>query len=122
MTIFGSGGCGESTVNKLITGLYQPWEGEILFDGKPISRIPQNVFTGSVAMMDQDIVLFEDTTVNIIRMWDRSIADLEVVLAARDAQIHDDILQRPDDYQRKLTEKDGYFAELVARQRLDVAE
>ncbi|MBR6953857.1 MAG: NHLP family bacteriocin export ABC transporter peptidase/permease/ATPase subunit [Clostridia bacterium] len=120
VAIVGASGCGKSTVSKLITGLYEPWAGEILFDGKPIGEIDRSVFTGSVAMVDQDIVLFEDTIANNIRMWDDTIADYEVILAARDAQIHDDILARPGGYQGRLNEN-GRDLSGGQRQRLEIA-
>ena len=120
VAIVGASGCGKSTVSKLITRLYQPWAGEILFDGRPANTIPWSVFTGSVAMVDQEIVLFEDTIANNIRMWDDSIEDFEVILAARDAQIHDDILQRPGGYQGRLIEN-GRDLSGGQRQRLEIA-
>ena len=120
VAIVGSSGSGKSTVSKLITGLYRPWEGTIRYDGKLLEEIPRCVFTGSVAMVDQDIVLFEDTIANNIRMWDQSIEDFEVILAARDAQIHDDILQRPGGYQARLSEN-GRDLSGGQRQRLEIA-
>lgn len=116
----GASGCGKSTLSKLISGLYKPWSGEILFDGKPIDQIDRNVFTGSLAVVDQDITLFEDTIANNIKMWDSSIEDYEMILAARDASLHEDIMQRDNGYQYKMSEGGKDFSG-GQRQRLEIA-
>lgn len=116
----GSSGCGKSTLAKLISGLYQPWSGEILFDGKPIRQIDHSIFTGSLAVVDQDIILFEDTVANNMKMWDNSIEDFEMIMAARDAQLHEDIMQRDGGYQSKITEGGKNFSG-GQRQRLEIA-
>ena len=91
----------------------------MLFDGKPIDRIDRSVFTGSLAVVDQEIVLFEDTIEDNIKMWNRSIEDFEMILAARDARIYDAVIARQGGFGGKLAEhgrkiyevtfyKDGY--------------
>jgi NHLM bacteriocin system ABC transporter peptidase/ATP-binding protein len=120
VAFIGSSGCGKSTLARLISGLYQPWSGEILFDGKPLGEIDRNVFTGSLAVVNQDITLFEDTIGNNIRMWDHSIEDFEVILAARDASIHEDIMQRDGGYNYKMLEGGKDFSG-GQRQRIEIA-
>ena len=120
VAIVGASGCGKSTVAKLLTGLYPAWSGEILFDGKSHSQIDRKIFTSSVSCINQDITLFEDTIAENIKIWDKSIEDFEVILAARDAMIHDEIVRREGDYSAKLTEGGKNFSG-GQRQRLEIA-
>jgi len=116
----GGSGCGKSTLAKLITGLYKPWSGEILFDGKKREEISEYTFKSSVAMVDQDITLFEDTIANNIRMWDTSIENFAVILAARDADIHDTVVSRTDGYNHVIKEGGKNFSG-GQKQRFEIA-
>jgi NHLM bacteriocin system ABC transporter peptidase/ATP-binding protein len=116
----GSSGCGKSTLSKLISGLYKPWSGEILFDGKPYGDISREVITGSLSVVDQDISIFEDSISNNIKMWDNSIEDFEMILAARDARMHEDIMLRDNGYSHKMLENGKNFSG-GQRQRLEIA-
>ena len=116
----GGSGSGKSTLSRLISGLYRPWSGEILFDGKSIDQIDRDLFTGSVAVVNQDIILFDDTVENNIKMWDSSIEDFEMILAARDAQIHEEIVRRDGGYSHNLR-NGGLDFSGGQRQRIEIA-
>jgi NHLM bacteriocin system ABC transporter peptidase/ATP-binding protein len=120
VAIVGASGCGKSTLSKLITGLHKPWSGEILYDGTPAALIPPALFHASLAAVDQDIILFADTVRNNITMWDSSIEDFEVILAARDAQIHSEILRRDGGYNYRMAEGGRDFSG-GQRQKLEIA-
>ena len=120
IALVGASGCGKSTISSLISGLYPPWDGEILFDGKERSYYPREVMMGSVAVVDQDIILFDGTVADNIKMWDRSIKDFEMILAARDADIHEDIVKLPGGYRHKLL-SGGQGLSGGQRQQLELA-
>lgn len=120
IALIGASGSGKSTVSKLISGLYKPRTGEVLFDGKPISEIPRSIITASLAVVDQEIVLFDDTISNNLRMWDKTISMESVVKAARDAGIHETILQRQEGYEYKMLDGGRDFSG-GQKQRLEIA-
>ncbi|MBR3181212.1 MAG: NHLP family bacteriocin export ABC transporter peptidase/permease/ATPase subunit [Eggerthellaceae bacterium] len=120
VALVGGSGCGKSTIAKLVSGLYEPWSGSVKFDDAPIGDIPRPVLRGSLAVVDQDIVTFDDTVSDNIKLWDRSIEDYEVIIACRDAGIHDDIVSREGGYSNRVL-PDGRNYSGGQLQRLEIA-
>ena len=120
IALVGPSGCGKSTVLSLVSGLYEPWEGEVLFDGKPRSAIDRMTFVNSVSVINQDVTLFEGTIADNVKMWDESIEDFAMMMATNDAQIHEEIMSRPGAYQGEVVERGKNFSG-GQRQRIEIA-
>ena len=120
VAVVGPSGSGKSTLAQLVTGILQPWSGDILFDNRPRDEIPDEVLSRSISMVDQHIVLFSATVRDNLTLWNPTVLDEDMVAAARDAAIHDDILARPRGY-ASLVEEDGTNFSGGQRQRLEIA-
>lgn len=116
----GASGCGKSTVSKMVSGLYRPWAGEILVDGKKMTEVPAEVLNASIATVSQNIVLFSGTIRDNLTMWNPAILEEDMVEAAKDACIHDFIMQQKDGYDYQLSEGATNVSG-GQRQRLEIA-
>ena len=120
VAIVGPSGCGKSTVSRLVMGLYQPWNGELLFDGRARNAYGRYELANSLALVDQDIVLFEGTIRDNLTMWDESVTESDMMQAAKDACIHEVILTRPGGYDSRIDEG-GANLSGGQRQRIEIA-
>lgn len=116
----GSSGCGKSTVSKIVSGLYMPWEGQLSFDGVPVSEIPNEVLNASISTVSQNITLFSGSIRDNLTMWNSKISENDMIAAAKDACIHDIISQKPGAYDFVLSEG-GSNLSGGQRQRLEIA-
>jgi ABC-type multidrug transport system fused ATPase/permease subunit len=120
VALVGGSGSGKSTVTRLIAALYEPWSGQILFDGVPHAQIPRSVLAASVAFVDQDVFLFEGSVRDNVTLWDPTISDEAVLAALRDACLNDIVAARPRGIHSRV-EQDGRNFSGGQRQRLEIA-
>ena len=116
----GPSGCGKSTVSKIVSGLYHPWSGEVLFDGKSINEISPTCLTASIATVSQNITLFSGTIRDNLTMWNTAILEEDMIQAAKDACIHDFIVGCPGGYDYVLSENATNLSG-GQRQRIEIA-
>lgn len=120
VALVGASGSGKSTLAKLICGLYQHWEGEILFDGIKRSEIPRHVLASCLSLVEQDIFLFGGTVRDNLTLWDATVPDEQLVQACQDAAIHEAVMAIPGGYDGELLEG-GANLSGGQRQRLEIA-
>ena len=120
VAVVGPSGSGKSTLARLVSGICEPWSGDILFDGHRRDEVPEEVLRRSISMVDQEAVLFSATLRDNITLWNPAVPDEVIGAATRDACIHDEILLRPRGY-ATLVEEGGVNFSGGQRQRLEIA-
>ncbi|MBL4606065.1 MAG: NHLP family bacteriocin export ABC transporter peptidase/permease/ATPase subunit [Flavobacteriaceae bacterium] len=120
VALVGGSGSGKSTIARLASGLYNPWEGEILFDHKLRKDIPRHIITQSVAVIDQEVLMFKGSIQENIAFWDPKIPEKHIIQSARDAAIHDVVAARTNAYDSEVMERGANFSG-GQRQRLEIA-
>ena len=118
--LVGSSGGGKSTICNLIPRFYEISEGQILLDGINIKKIKRNSLRNQIGIVQQDVFLFAGSVRENISYAKPNATDQEIILAAKRAEIHDDIMNMPDGYETIVGER-GIKLSGGQKQRISIA-
>lgn len=121
VALVGSSGCGKSTVSKMLSCLYTPWTGDIYLDGTELNKVPQEVISSSISVVTQSISLFDGSIYDNIAGWNSVISEADVIQAAKDACLHDEITRKQGAYDFEIVEN-GANLSGGQRQRVEIAK
>jgi subfamily B ATP-binding cassette protein MsbA len=120
LALVGPSGGGKTSLANLLPRFYDPDRGEVLLDGVPIARLDLPFLRSQIALVSQEVTLFNDTARNNIAYGKPEATDEEVRRAARDALAHDFIMALPEGYSENIGEKGGKLSG-GQRQRIAIA-
>ena len=118
--LVGSSGGGKSTICNLIPRFYEISEGQILLDGINIKKIKRNSLRNQIGIVQQDVFLFAGSVRENIAYAKPNATEQEIILAAKRAEIHDDIMNMPDGYETIVGER-GIKLSGGQKQRISIA-
>lgn len=120
VAIVGPSGAGKSTIADLIAGFWYPIDGDILIDGVSIKELSLHSLRSQIALVTQDIVLFNDSVINNIKFGNITSSKEEVERAAKMADAHEFIINLPDGYDSMVGER-GVLLSGGQKQRITIA-
>ncbi len=120
VALVGGSGSGKSTIGKLACGLYAPWHGKVLIEGREITSIERQDLARLIGSVDQEITLFEGSLKDNLTLWDTGIRNEDLMAAARDAQVFDVISSMVGSLEARVEENGRNFSG-GERQRIEIA-
>ena len=120
VAIVGESGAGKSTLVDLIPRFYDATSGRITIDGKDVKKLKVKDLRSLMGNVNQDPILFNDTIFNNIAFGVENATEEEVIAAAKIANAHDFIMEKPEGYQTNIGDR-GTKLSGGQRQRLSIA-
>lgn len=119
LALVGASGSGKTTLIRMLAGLLDPLEGQILFDGKSWEQLNDQLVRASIAYVPQQVFVFNATIRDNITLWNPDYTDEQLASAAADAQLLDMVTAHPEAFQRELRDN-GSDLSGGERQRLEI--